>query len=68
VEDSSVNGEETRSALPAKYEQSEQVSACDASICLQLSASAWLAILVLPEPNAVSASRCGDMTTSRLVA
>ena len=53
---SRINGDETKRALPAKNEQSEHVSACDASICLQFSASAWVVMLVFPEPNAESAS------------
>jgi hypothetical protein len=35
-----VYGEETKRTLPAKNEQMEHVSACDASMCLQFAASA----------------------------
>jgi hypothetical protein len=40
VELSNANGEEMKRALPAKNEQMEHVSACDASMCLQFAASA----------------------------
>lgn len=40
IEFSNANGEETKRALPAKKEQMEHVSACDASRCLQCAASA----------------------------
>ena len=40
VEFSREYGEETKRALPAKNEQMEHVSACEASMCLQFAASA----------------------------
>jgi hypothetical protein len=64
---SSGNGAGVRIALPATDEQRAHESRCEMGICLQLSASAWVAICALPEPEMKSRSACGA-TSSKPVA